>query len=143
MAFYRNLEKSDASTGSSDNEGLRQFLNRISVNPSILSSKSGIDYITNEIGVTLFSFMLRRVEDLALEAPLASLGVDSLVAIELRNWFRQKLGIDVGVLEILGSASICHLGEQAASCLVGKYSEAASEDQFDPGNSKYLNKKAP
>jgi aryl carrier-like protein len=143
MAVYRNSETSGASTGVSDNEGLKQFLSTVSVNPSILNARSSVDFITNEIGMTLFSFMLRPAEELALEATMVALGVDSLVAIELRNWFRQKLGLDISVLEILGSASIAYLGEQATARLLEKHSEKASEEEPDPGNEKYLKMKAP
>jgi acyl carrier protein len=110
MVIYRNSESTESSTRSPTNEGLKQFLMTVSTSPMVLKSQSSIDFITNEIGTTLFSFMLRPVEELALGASLDALGVDSLVAIELRNWFRQKLGIDISVIEILGSASIENLG---------------------------------
>jgi len=32
---------------------------------------------------------------------LTDVGVDSLVAIELRNWWKQSLGSDISVLELL------------------------------------------
>ncbi|OQE46634.1 hypothetical protein PENCOP_c001G00206 [Penicillium coprophilum] len=39
-------------------------------------------------------------------------GVDSLVAIEIRNWLSKEVGVEVGVLDIVGSQSIVHLGER-------------------------------
>jgi hypothetical protein len=144
MAIYRNSESTESSTRSPTNEGLKQFLMTVSTSPMVLKSQSSIDFIANEIGTTLFSFMLRPVEELALGASLDALGVDSLVAIELRNWFRQKLGIDISVIEILGSTSIENLGEQAAARLSTKFSVALeSETEVDPGNKKYLDTKAP
>jgi hypothetical protein len=84
------------------------------------------------------------MEELALGMSLDALGVDSLVAIELRNWFRQKLGIDMSVIEILGSASIQSLGELAAAKLLAKFSVGLkSEPEVDSGNKKYLDTKAP
>ena len=44
--------------------------------------------------------------------PLRAFGVDSLVAMELRNWFRENLGRDVGVPVILGGSSIEALAER-------------------------------
>ncbi|KAL3488130.1 hypothetical protein BJX62DRAFT_253516 [Aspergillus germanicus] len=41
-------------------------------------------------------------------------GINSLVAVELRNWFEKKVGADVGVLEILGGGSITELCMLAA-----------------------------
>ncbi|KAJ5184528.1 Acyl transferase/acyl hydrolase/lysophospholipase [Penicillium cf. griseofulvum] len=39
-------------------------------------------------------------------------GVDSLVAIEIRNWLSKGVGVEVGVLDIVGSQSIVDLGER-------------------------------
>lgn len=51
------------------------------------------------------------------------MGLDSLVAIEMRNCWRQSLGFDVTVLEILGVGSIEQLGELAATRLHEKLAE--------------------
>ncbi|KAK4172635.1 hypothetical protein QBC36DRAFT_196527, partial [Triangularia setosa] len=37
--------------------------------------------------------------------PLSVYGVDSLVAVELRNWLREALKVDMAVFEILGGSS--------------------------------------
>lgn len=39
------------------------------------------------------------------------MGVDSLVAVEMRSWFLKELGVDVPVMKILGGASIATLVE--------------------------------
>ncbi|KAJ0315623.1 hypothetical protein COL5a_011935 [Colletotrichum fioriniae] len=41
--------------------------------------------------------------------PLVEMGVDSLVAVEMRSWFLKELGVDVPVMTILGGASIADL----------------------------------
>ena len=43
-----------------------------------------------------------------------SSSVDSLVALELRNWFAREVGADVSVFQILGNESINDLGLKAA-----------------------------
>lgn len=43
------------------------------------------------------------------ETPLVDMGVDSLVAVEMRSWFLKELGVDVPVMKILGGASIANL----------------------------------
>ncbi|KAI6085990.1 hypothetical protein F4821DRAFT_278997 [Hypoxylon rubiginosum] len=45
------------------------------------------------------------------ETPLVDMGVDSLVAVEMRSWFLKELGVDVPVMKILGGASIATLVE--------------------------------
>lgn len=43
--------------------------------------------------------------------PLVDMGVDSLVAVEVRSWFLKELTVDVPVMKILGGASIVDLVE--------------------------------
>ncbi len=46
------------------------------------------------------------------------------MAIELKNWFKQRVGVEVGVLEIMGAGSMEQLGagvlEKVAGRLAGK-----------------------
>jgi acyl carrier protein len=48
---------------------------------------------------------------------LSELGVDSLVAVDLRTWFVKELEVDIPMLRILGGSSIGELAEEAASKL--------------------------
>ncbi|KAL8704356.1 MAG: hypothetical protein Q9201_002481 [Fulgogasparrea decipioides] len=51
--------------------------------------------------------------EIDVSRPLQAFGVDSLVAMELRNWFREKLDRDVGASDILEGGSILSLAEKA------------------------------
>lgn len=62
---------------------------------------------------------MKRLIDLSLT--LTATGVDSLVAIEVRNWWKQNLGVDVSVLELMGGGSVEQLGELAAKRIKEKY----------------------
>lgn len=57
---------------------------------------------------------LPQDKEISPEAHLSELGVDSLVAVDLRMWFAKVLGIDMPVLEILGGASIDRIANSAA-----------------------------
>ncbi|CRG86530.1 Lovastatin nonaketide synthase [Talaromyces islandicus] len=48
------------------------------------------------------------------ETQLAELGVDSLIALDLRSWFNKEIGVDVSILEILSGVSIGDLVHSAA-----------------------------
>ncbi|KAL2784041.1 hypothetical protein BJX66DRAFT_344395 [Aspergillus keveii] len=48
-------------------------------------------------------------------------GINSLVAVELRNWVEKKVGADVAVLEILGGGTITELSGRVAHGIEGYY----------------------
>ena len=46
--------------------------------------------------------------------PLHAYGVDSLLAVELRNWFAKDVGADVAIFDIMGGQSIAEVGAVVA-----------------------------
>ncbi|KAM7214755.1 hypothetical protein V8F06_009827 [Rhypophila decipiens] len=46
---------------------------------------------------------------------LTQMGLDSLTAIEMRRWFRQAMGLQVSVLEMMSGASLAAVGETLAA----------------------------
>ncbi|KNG88685.1 hypothetical protein ANOM_003106 [Aspergillus nomiae NRRL 13137] len=81
-------------------------------------------------------------EVISRDAMLVELGVDSLVAVELRTWFVKDLGIDLAVLQLLSGASIGQLVEEASGRLVERLqlvqdvaSPAANVDSVNAQNS--------
>jgi aryl carrier-like protein len=53
-------------------------------------------------------------DQMSLSSQLESYGVDSLVALELRNWLAKETRADVAVFEILGGPSLIDVGMMAA-----------------------------
>lgn len=101
--------------------GLREFLASCGKTPELLETEATAGFLATEIGATLFNFMMRGDEEPDLTVPLANVGVDSLMSIELRNWFRQKIGVPFTVVEIVGAASITELGKMTAEKLAEKH----------------------
>lgn len=60
---------------------------------------------------------LSAKDEVTPEAPLIELGVDSLVAVDLRTWFVKELAVDMPVLKILSGSSIGQLVEDATAKL--------------------------
>jgi hypothetical protein len=60
------------------------------------------------------SIMSLPLEDIDSEKPIHFYGVDSLVAVEFRNWLRKNLDSDIEVLDIMGDDSINALSEKVA-----------------------------
>ncbi|KAI9842656.1 MAG: Type I Iterative PKS [Sclerophora amabilis] len=54
-------------------------------------------------------------EDIDTTKPLHAYGVDSLLAVELRNWFAKELSADVAVFDIMGGSSFAGVGTTVAA----------------------------
>ena len=139
MIMYRNLESSTVTTDNSDSTGLQQFLVNAASDASFLGVQSHLDFLNHMIGCKLYGFMLQPEENVDVKVSLAALGVDSLLAIEIRNWCRQSLGVELSVLEITNSGTIEMLGKMVADRLSKKYQISESQDSEDT----YLLMKAP
>lgn len=61
-----------------------------------------------------------KPDDVDVTQPLHAFGVDSLVAVELRNWMGKQFAADVPVFEIMGGSTVLAVGE-----LVTKVSQIA------------------
>jgi hypothetical protein len=131
MSVYRNKDATasggiddQASRRTGGDDPLKVLLATASNDPAFFTAQSSLDVMATYIGATLFDFMMRPLEDLDVKMSPKSLGMDSLVAIELKNWFKQRVGVDVGVLEIMGAGSMEQLGagvlEKIAIRLAGK-----------------------
>lgn len=131
MSIYRNKDAtasagvgSQESTRTGGDDPLKVLLATASNDPALFKAQSSIEIMATYIGATLFDFMMRPLEDLDVKMSPKSLGMDSLVAIELKNWFKQRVGVEVGVLEIMGAGSMEQLGagvlEKIASRLAGE-----------------------
>jgi acyl carrier protein len=53
--------------------------------------------------------------DIEMGRPLSDYGVDSLVAVELRNWFSKEVHADIAIFDILGGATIANASAMAAA----------------------------
>lgn len=120
-----NNNNNNNNNNESDSERLKQFLSECRSKPVLLGLPDPIYMIAQEAGMTLNGFMMRGDETLDLNVPLTTLGVDSLVSIELRNWFRKTVGVEITVLEAVNAGSLMSLGEHAVHKLKEKYQARA------------------
>ncbi|KAJ5624593.1 hypothetical protein N7510_000902 [Penicillium lagena] len=94
---------------------------RVAVKSQLQSAKTVEDVTTivKAAFISKLTFALEHSEDEALSdsTPLIDFGMDSLVAVEIRSWFLQELGVDMPVLKILGGASVAELVDDAVEKL--------------------------
>jgi len=122
--IYHNLQSDSEPSGNQKDgdDSLKQFLRNASTGPHTLETRESQTYLALQIATALFGFTMRgEVEDGDLTIPLRTLGVDSLISIELRTWFKRIIGVDFTVVEIVGAQDIMQLGQQAATKLLKKY----------------------
>ncbi|KAI2820032.1 hypothetical protein CBS115989_3941 [Aspergillus niger] len=118
MALYHNsVPKAAVHDVSSDRDTLQAFLARAKTDPYILRAGESAGLLAREIGNKLFNFLLKTGEDLNISLPLWQLGMDSLVGVEMRSWWRQAFGFDITVLEMMGMGNLEGLGKHAAEGL--------------------------
>ncbi len=119
MGFYHNIStnKESQQDCTSDGDRLAAFLTRVREDKSILKTNEAVETLAIEIGRSIFSLALRDPEQLRLDLTPLDLGLDSLLAIELKRWWRQMFGREVSVLEITGAGSLLELGELAVRTL--------------------------
>ncbi|SPJ72405.1 related to polyketide synthase [Fusarium torulosum] len=88
-----------------------------------LSALNGPDapaFVAHQIGAQLLTLLLRPMDDdsvIDVSRSPQELGLDSLVAIELRAWWKATLQFDVSVLEMLGMPSLMAMGQRAVEGL--------------------------
>ena len=125
MGSYHNITGQKSLQAPSGWSELKEFLTRVTNQPDLLSEKSSKEYLAGEIGKKIFNFIMRSEQDMDVALSLLQIGLDSLMAIELRRWWKQMFGVEISVLEIMKSGTIAELGELAARGLVKRLSESA------------------
>ena len=121
MGFYHNsVEKVEEGDRGGSSE-LKAFLAAAADDPEILGGAESAAYLATEIGKKIYSFMLKSEEDVDISLSLTQIGLDSLMAIELRRWWKLALGLEISVLEIMGSGSLDALGLVATQQMTALY----------------------
>ncbi|KAF7553839.1 hypothetical protein G7Z17_g3331 [Cylindrodendrum hubeiense] len=140
FSLYANMDPTDRIDTESRDEELRELLKEAEANPDMLNEPTTLQRLSLEIGRTLFKYLVLPEEDLDVNLTLESIGVDSLVSIEIRNWWRRSLGLDITVLEIMNAGTIEGLGKTAISALKEKFrvkQDTAAETDGNKGSSEY------
>ncbi|EHK99373.1 putative Phthiocerol synthesis polyketide synthase type I PpsC [Glarea lozoyensis 74030] len=84
---------------------------------SVTSLSEASAIVTSELAKRLSKILSIPVSEMDEHRPIHGFGLDSLVAVELRNWFEREVRAEVAVFEILGGGvggSLRGLGERGA-----------------------------
>lgn len=78
------------------------------------SAEEAAGHIADWLAKKLSQILGIPVGEISPQKPIHVNGINSLVAVELRNWFEKRIGADIAVFEILGSMAINQLSVYAA-----------------------------
>lgn len=126
MAAYHNVS---AGVSVQPNDTLKTTIASCKADVSLLKSPEVAKIFSIEVGKKLFELLLKPQEDLNTSSALIDLGMDSLVALELRSWWKQVFGFDITVLVMMGMGSLDALGQYAADELLKFLTEDSEKNK--------------
>ncbi|ORY04748.1 beta-ketoacyl synthase domain-containing protein [Clohesyomyces aquaticus] len=101
--FIRDVGSDESAEAAETQKSLQEQISALDSPPAIA------DVIATFFVAKLENLLLLPVGSVSKDQNMTGLGVDSLIVVELRNWFYKVLEQDVGALKILGARSIHHL----------------------------------
>jgi aryl carrier-like protein len=124
MGTYHNIPTSDTSPAENLSP-LKQLLRRLEASDleeaqKILEDKKAAEFFAFETGRKMWDFMLQPGMEVGTGISLADMGLDSLMAIELRWWLRHAIGLQITVREIMATISLAQFGNLIAAGLMKK-----------------------
>ncbi|KAH7168199.1 hypothetical protein DER46DRAFT_679392 [Fusarium sp. MPI-SDFR-AT-0072] len=118
MAVFHNNGNAAGTSGSATNDELKSFITKAKKDASVLSEADSAHFLVVEIGKKVRRFLLKPVEILETSCSLSDLGMDSLVAIEMRQWWKTVFQFHISVLELMGMGTLDVLREHAAKSIL-------------------------
>ncbi|KAK6954931.1 hypothetical protein Daesc_002560 [Daldinia eschscholtzii] len=134
----------NSSTGASSSSSaaasseLLSFISSAVGNPAVLSTPDAVDFVAVQISKQLLGLQMKPVEsdtEIDINRTLQEMEFDSLVAVEMRSWWKSTFGFNISVLEMMGAGSMKALGEKAVEGLKERF--GASENDDDTGMKKH------
>ena len=120
LGIYHNIKNTNTVGHTASDDQLKQYLLRCAADPDLLDQKDSESLLAHEINVKVYSLMLKEVESVDMEMGLNAMGVDSLMAIELRKWWKRAFGLEMSMLEIMGLDTIGELSRVTGQKLKAK-----------------------
>ncbi|KAF9883692.1 hypothetical protein FE257_003076, partial [Aspergillus nanangensis] len=120
-ACHRLVDQSPKSRTNTSNLSLIRWLSALKSAPEELAPAKHDqtrDFLAKEIAIQVFKYLLKEPpEEIDISLDLLSLGSDSLLAVEVRNWWQQTFGGKITTLQLLQAGSLQELGDLAVKHL--------------------------
>lgn len=123
ISIYHNSGvNAEGSLEGTSNDGLKSFLSSARENPSLLATPEAAELLATEIGRKVMLLLMKPAdEEVNTGLGLTALGMDSLVGIEMWQWLKATLGLDMSVVQLTSMGTLGNLGKVAAEGLAKQY----------------------
>lgn len=118
QSHYFHKSKIAAVAEENNNEKADTFVSLARSDPTALRDGATVMGLAKFISATLSQLMLRPVEDFPLTESLTSIGLDSIISIELVDWIHQQFCIGLTSMEVTQCTSLVHLAEKIIGELI-------------------------
>jgi acyl carrier protein len=134
FSIYPNLDSASAGVGgdqSSHANALKALLAQIQADPSLTGKKETEIALLMELGRFISHNLTGQTQDQGPDSTddteaMAAMAVDSLMAIEVRNWLRRSLGVEIPTVEINRAGTLGGLVKVVLKGLGEKYDQRAT-----------------
>jgi acyl carrier protein len=126
MAIYHNINCAEESSNKAlaEKDDVASLLSTASTSLSVLEDGTVVETIAKSTAASLAKFLIKEENTIQLQLSPEKNGIDSLVAMELRNWIRQKFSVEISVMVIIQSSSLLGLAEFIRQELVQRFSQS-------------------
>jgi NAD(P)-dependent dehydrogenase (short-subunit alcohol dehydrogenase family) len=133
---YENYELPSSETKiESDETDLREFMGQISKDPDLLKQDATETKILQELGKVIVPHTASGQQGQMSDEEISGVAIDSLMSIEIKNWARRKLTIDIALTEISKAATIGGLAKLTLEKLRLKYAPQQEGGEKPSGGS--------
>lgn len=125
MGIYHNINcaEDSANMAQAEKDNVSTLLSAASASPSVLEKDETVDIIAKATAAALAKFLIKDENTIQLQLSPEKNGIDSLVAMELRNWIRSKFSVDASVMVIIQSSSLLSLAKTIQQELIARFSQ--------------------
>lgn len=118
QSHYFHKSKAAAAGEAKESDEAETFISLARSDPTTLRDSATVTTLARFISATLSHLMLRPVEDFPLTENLTSIGLDSIISIELVDWIHNHFHIGMTSMEVTQCTSLMHLSEKIIEELI-------------------------
>jgi hypothetical protein len=109
FSHYRRVALKSEKSGGQDGASGRQVRDMLKEATSL---DDAAKHIFEVVAVKMAALLMIALEDISANKSMADYGMDSLVAVEMRNWLIRELDATMPILELLASTSLLELSRK-------------------------------